>query len=330
MCDVLENLSVQNKKFRKFHPIMTSPLAGVTDLAYRETMRDFGDGFYFVEMISTHSLLNHVAQKKNPPHERFLPGEPVQLFGDSPVLMAKGAKILEDRGASHININMGCPVKKVWKACAGAQLMSDLPRATEMMRAIRKAVKVPVSVKTRIGINDSEITAFKMRDIATEEGMEFFCVHGRTRTQMYTGKADWSLIENLAKESKIPVIGNGDIFDEETAIKRLEIPNLKGIMLARGILGKPWLSASIQNIQNGKKPIRPMPQELYKIIMKHLERTIELYGADGGIKIFRKHLGWYSKGLKNGANFRLGINQIEDEKVLKQKIKNFFLETIID
>ncbi|MHA1550068.1 MAG: tRNA dihydrouridine synthase [Alphaproteobacteria bacterium] len=250
----------------------------------------------------------------------------MQLFGDSPVLMAKGAKILEDRGVSHININMGCPVKKVWKACAGAQLMSDLPRATEMMRTIRKAVKIPVSVKTRIGVNDSEITAFKMRDIATEEGMEFFCVHGRTRTQMYAGKADWNLIENLAKESKIPIIGNGDIFDEEMAIKRLKISNLKGIMLARGILGKPWLAASVQNIQNGKDPIRLTQKEMYETIIKHLARTLELYGISSGIKIFRKHLGWYSKGLKNGAIFRLEINQIEDEKILRQKIKDFFLE----
>ncbi|MBN2675724.1 MAG: tRNA-dihydrouridine synthase family protein, partial [Alphaproteobacteria bacterium] len=192
------------KSNRLFHPIMTSPLAGVTDLAFRETMRGFGDGFYFVEMISTHSLLNHIAQKKNPPHERFLPGEPVQLFGDSPDLMAEGAKILEDRGAGHININMGCPVKKVWKACAGAQLMSDLSRAREMMERIKSAVKIPVSIKSRIGVNDSDITVFKMRDIAQETGMAFFCVHGRTRSQMYSGKSNWDLITEVAKDSRIP------------------------------------------------------------------------------------------------------------------------------
>ncbi|MBN2779982.1 MAG: tRNA dihydrouridine synthase DusB [Alphaproteobacteria bacterium] len=305
--------------------LMTAPLAGITDYAFRQTCRDFSkDGIYFAEMISARSLLNSLSQAKKSPQEKFDAGEYVQIFGDDPVIMAEAAKILEDRGAAHININMGCPVKKVWKAYAGAQLMSDLPRAEEIMRMVKEAVAVPVSVKTRIGVNDETITAFEMVKIAAETGMDWLGVHGRTRTQMYAGLSNWDVIADLADKATIPIIGNGDIFTEETALKRLAIPKLGGIILARGIMGKPWLLASIENVAQGKEPIRLDRTELKDLVLRHLERTLDLYGVLAGIRIFRKHLGWYSKGIEGGADFRSKINQIEDSKILNQTIQDFF------
>lgn len=305
--------------------LMTAPLAGVTDYAFRQTCRDFSkDGIYFVEMISARSLMNSLSQAKKSPHEKFDPGEYLQIFGDDPQIMADAAKVLEDRGAAHININMGCPVKKVWKACAGAQLLSDLPRAEKIMTMVKKAVSVPVSVKTRIGVNDQQINVAEMAKIAADTGMDWLGVHGRTRAQMYAGLSNWDVIADLADKAPLPIMGNGDIFCEDVALKRLEIPKLGGIILARGIMGKPWLLASIEGVQQGQDPIRLSRSELKEVVLRHLERTLELYGTLPGIRIFRKHLGWYSKGLDGSADFRAKINQIEDEKILNQTIQDFF------
>ncbi|MHA1541120.1 MAG: tRNA dihydrouridine synthase DusB [Alphaproteobacteria bacterium] len=303
---------------------MTAPLAGITDFAFRETCRDFGEGIYFAEMISSRSILNSIKENKKLVREKFRVGEHLQIFGDDPKIMAESAKFFEGEGAGHININMGCPVKKVWKACAGAQLMNDLSRAEKIMSAVKSAVKIPVSVKTRTGINDEKITVFKMLKIAENTGMDFFAIHGRTRSQMYSGSANWEIISELADISKIPIIGNGDIFDEETALKRLAIPKIGGIMLARGILGKPWFLTSIKNLQKGKNIISPTITEKQKIILSHLKRIIELYGIEKGIPVFRKHLGWYSKGVFGSSDFRQKINGIENYDKLTFEIQDFF------
>ena len=290
--------------------IFAAPLAGVTDKPFRRIIRSFSPTCPVVtEMISCHSL---VAAHKNCPRnfDRYDDEGAIgtQIFGADPDLMADAARILRDAGAKWIDINMGCPVPKVaTRANAGAYLMRDHKLAAKIMDAVVRAVDIPVSIKTRLGWDDKHVDWRNLVDIAADCGVQFAALHGRTRAQLYLGK---SVLPDV-HGAPIPIIANGDIkttLDADTAEKL----GFSGIMIGRGMLGRPWALSEI----GGGVP----PRDIGAIVLKHLEYTIEYYGERAAIPLFRKHAAWYSTGMPNSSDFRIRVNTITDAAQLREEI----------
>lgn len=300
-------------------PVMVAPLAGVTDLPFRKIIKKFGCPLMFSEMLSSKSLVNEKGFKKNikklmSVKEKYYG---IQIFGDDPYIMSEAAKICEDFGADLIDINMGCPVKKIVKSGGGADLLKTPQLAENIIKKVSKAIKIPLTVKTRIGWDSSLMTGKDIAKAAENGGANMITIHGRTRAQMYSGKANWETIEKIKKTVSIPVVGNGDIIDEKTAEIAFKNYDIDGIMIGRGILGKPWLiSHIIYFLNTGNILSTPTIEAKKDIALEHFKEIITYYGEKKGILLFRKHLSWYSKGLPQSAEFRLKINQ----KTEKQEI----------
>jgi len=299
----------------KDNQIFAAPMAGITDKPFRQIIRKYSPNASMVtEMISCHSL---VGQHKNCLRnfdDYYDEGNiGAQIFGAKPELMAEAAKILEGQGAKWIDINMGCPVPKVaTKAGAGAWLMRDHLLAGRIIGAVVNAVKIPVSVKTRLGWDESTKNWVDLIRIAGDMGAKFATLHGRTRSQGYSGH---SVLEQKPS-GLIPIIGNGDIKTHEDLLKIVSL-GYDGVMVGRGLFGKPWILEQLtDNIQT--------PNDIKSVILEHLELVLEYYGPKNGIPLFRKHVAWYSTGIKNSAEFRIKVNQITDQNELKSVICEFF------
>ena len=294
--------------------LFVAPLAGITDRPFRSMVRQFSPDVSLVtEMISCHSL---VEQHKNCPRnfDRYDDEGNIgtQIFGADVNLMADAARILQDNGAKWIDINMGCPVPKVaTRAGAGAFLMRNHKLAGDIMRAVVRAVDIPVSVKTRLGWDSANVDWRELVDIAADSGVAFVALHGRTRAAGYTGDA----VHPDVKDCPIPVIANGDIKTQDDVIQ-MEKLGYAGVMVGRAMLGAPW---KLEEITGGTKSI-----DLGKIVLQHLNLVIDYYGARTGVPLFRKHAAWYSAGLPGASAFRVAVNQITDEKELKDKISEFW------
>ena len=294
--------------------LFVAPLAGITDRPFRSMVRQFSPDVSLVtEMISCHSL---VEQHKNCPRnfDRYDDEGNIgtQIFGADVNLMADAARILQDNGAKWIDINMGCPVPKVaTRAGAGAFLMRNHKLAGNIMRAVVRAVDIPVSVKTRLGWDNANVDWRELVDIAADSGVAFVALHGRTRAAGYTGAA----VHPDVKDCPIPVIANGDIKTQDDVIQ-MEKLGYAGVMVGRAMLGAPW---KLEEITGGTKSI-----DLGKIVLQHLNLVIDYYGARTGVPLFRKHAAWYSAGLPGASAFRVAVNQITDEKELKDKISEFW------
>ncbi len=296
--------------------IFGAPLAGITDKPFRRIVRMFSSNVpLYTEMISCHSL---VEAHKNCPRnfDRYDDEGNIgaQIFGADVALMGEAACILQDAGASWIDINMGCPVPKVaTRSGAGANLMRDHRLAENIMRSVIKSVKIPVSIKTRLGWDDDHKDWNDLVHIATDCGISFVALHGRTRAQLYTGEAKLPII---TEDIKIPVIGNGDIKTLED-IKRTLNLGYNGVMIGRAMLGKPWILGEL----SGKCRA---PKNIGLIVLRHLEYMLEYYGKRNATQMFRKHAAWYSAGMPNSSEFRIKVNQISDEKELKMEICKFW------
>jgi nifR3 family TIM-barrel protein len=306
--------------------MILAPMAGITNLPFRLINRDFGVGLTFTEMISANGLVRGMKKTRHylhaHPDDRPLG---VQIFGADPSILAEAARIITDLGADLLDINMGCPVKKVVKTGAGAALMKDPPRIAAILEAVRKGTHLPLTVKVRAGWKTQCINVLEISKIAEDSGVDAVVVHPRTADQAFSGMADWSLIERVKARLKIPVIGNGDIKKGEDAIRMMRTTGCDAMMVGRGCLGNPWIFEQINaRLQGLVDPLPPSLARREQMIRRHLMLELVSAGEIAGLKIFRKHLLWYTKGLKGGSQFRQMISVVEDKTVLLDKLHVFF------
>lgn len=304
--------------------LILAPMAGVTNLPFRIICEKFEPGMVCTEMVSskaifyndqkTRRLLNTEGEKR-----------PIsfQIFGSDEETMGYTAKYMS-KIADIIDINMGCPAPKVVKNGDGSKLLLDLEKAKRIMKVVVENSSVPVTVKIRKGWDKENIVAVQVAKIAEEVGISAITIHGRTRSEFYTGKADWDIIKEVKDSVKIPVIGNGDIVDEETAYQMFEKTGVDGIMIGRGSFGNPWIFRNIKHfLITGEKLPSPTNSERLNIIKEHIDLAVEEKG-EIAIKELRKHIAWYTKNLKNSSEFRNSINMIETKEQLIKTLNEYF------
>lgn len=297
-------------------PLYSAPMAGVSDKPFRLMLRRFGAQTLYTEMIGINTLayrhpttckMIHIADEKN---------IIVQLVGVDENHLVNAAKEAEFNGAIGVDINMGCPVKKLISNGSGAALMKQTDNACRLVEKVCKSVRIPVSVKTRLGWDKENITILDFARHLQNAGAHHITIHGRTRDQGYSGNADWKIIEEVAQSVQIPIIGNGDIVDIATAKQAEAHGPISGLMIGRGLLGKPWL---LQEIETGHRPFF----NLTDIVLEHFDLLLHYYGKHG-IYVARKHLAWYARGKKGVADFCQNIYHEENERGVRQKISAFF------
>ncbi|MEB3701457.1 Putative tRNA dihydrouridine synthase [Candidatus Bealeia paramacronuclearis] len=306
--------------------VILAPMSGVTDMPFRRLVKAHGASLVISEMIASQAMIRLTRQSLR--MSSHVPEEfpmSVQLAGCEPEVMGEAAKLNVDRGAQIIDINMGCPVKKVVNGHAGSSLMRDETLAAKILEATVKAVNVPVTLKMRTGWDDKNRNAPRLAKIAEDLGVQMITIHGRTRCQLYNGRADWSFIQSVKDAVKIPVIGNGDVVTEEDAQNLLKQSGADGVMVGRGAYGRPWFLNQIDHyLKTGEKLPDPGLSEKKDIMLAHFDDMMLHYGEETGIRMARKHMAWYSKGLPSSADFRVAVNQAALPQNVRDLIQSYF------
>ena len=305
--------------------LILAPMAGVTNLPFRIICKDYGAGMVCTEMASAKAMFHNDQKTKrlfNTEGEK----RPIsfQVFGSELESIAYAVKYMSDF-ADIIDINMGCPAPKVVKNGDGSKLLLDLEKAKKIIEIAVQNSKVPVTVKFRKGWDKENIVAVEIAQIAEQAGASAVTIHGRTKSEFYTGKADWDIIKKVKQSVHIPVIGNGDVTDEESALAMFKQTGVDGIMIGRGSFGNPWIFKNIKHyLQTGEKLPQPTNKERLQIMEKHIQLAVEEKGEDVAIKELRKHISWYTKNLKDSSEFRNSINKIEKKDELISTIEEYF------
>ncbi len=309
--------------------IFLAPMAGITDAAFRLMARRTGCDMAFTEMVSAEGLVRNISKTR-----RFIELHPderpagVQIFGADPDVMAQAAAIIEESGADLVDINMGCPVKKVTRTGAGSALMKDARKAARVIEKVRRAINIPLTVKIRAGWNGA-VNFGEIGKVAECEGADGVILHPRTVEQVFTGRSNWDLIRELKTLLKIPVIGNGDIRGAADAHRMLMVTGCDGLMVGRGALGNPWLFRCIKQkiaLDDKQEPV-PSLDEKKTLAMEHLKTAVLLYGEQSGLRMFKPHLAWYARGLRGAAIFRSSIAAVKKASDIEELIKTFFPES---
>jgi len=316
----IAGLSLKNNVF-------LAPMAGITNLPFRLLSRDFGCALAFTEMISATGLARESSKSFHYLCSSSL-DKPlaVQLFGPDPLILAEGARIAAGAGADLIDLNMGCPARKVVRTGAGSALLKNPLQIGSIVRAVRKAVSLPLTVKIRSGWSRGQVNALEVARLAEDCGADAVIVHPRTAEQGFGGRAEWDIIREVKQALRIPVIGNGDICSAADALRMVKSTGCDGVLIGRGALGNPWLIAEVISFLAGRDVFaHPSLRERENVILRHLEMEIQHNGERCGLRNFRKHLLWYTKGLPEGAKFRKLMANFSEQDYLLGELRRFFL-----
>jgi len=315
----ISNLSIKNNLF-------LAPMAGVTDRPFRMLCKSFGAGVAVSEMVTSNSLLyGSEKTKRRANHEGEVDPISVQIAGADPKMMADAAKYNRDRGAQIIDINMGCPAKKICNVMAGSALLKHEQLVDDILQAVVGAVDIPVTLKIRTGWDRENRNAIKIAQIAEEAGIKALAIHGRTRACLYRGDAEYDTIAEVKQNINIPVIANGDIVSPEKAQYVLNYTKADAVMIGRAAQGRPWIFREIEHfLETGSHHPLPTINEIQKTTIKHLLDLYHFYGEETGLRVARKHISWYTKGLKKSAQFRSDMNSLENCNDQINAINNYF------
>ena len=307
--------------------LIVAPMAGVTDRPFRQLCKRLGAGMAVSEMVTSNSLLyGSEKTKRRANHEGEVAPISVQIAGADPAMLAQAARHNVDNGAQIIDINMGCPAKKICNVMAGSALLKDEPLVGRILEAVVKAVpEVPVTLKTRTGWDKSTRNALTVLKIAQESGIQALALHGRTRACAYTGEAEYDTIQAVKAEARIPIIANGDITSPEKAKYVLEHTGADAIMIGRAAMGRPWLFREIAHyLATGEHLPAPEVTEIHQVMLEHLDDLYRFYGEVTGVRMARKHIAWYTRGLADSASFRHAMNRLESTREQLQAANEFF------